>query len=73
VVPDERTPLVRLRLERSPVLRQRMAADNWHILKWSSVRRLHASPQADLGALGPLLGLDPDVERGEDQIGMFSK
>ena len=71
VVPDERTPLVRLRLERSPVLRKRLEDDNWHILKWSNVRRLHASTRADLSALGPLLGLDSDVERGEDQMPMF--
>ena len=71
VVPDERTDLLRLRLERSPVLRGRMAADNWHILKWSHVRRLQASPRADLAVLSPLLGLDPDVERGEDQMPMF--
>jgi len=73
VVPDERTPLLRLRLERSPVLRRRLEADNWHILKWSNVRRLHAGTRADLSALSPLLGLDPDVERGEDQMGMFVK
>jgi hypothetical protein len=71
VVPDERTPLVRLRLERSPTLRQRLESDNWHILKWSNVRRLHASPHADLSALSPLLGLDPEIERGEDQMPMF--
>ena len=71
VVPDERTELVRLRLERSPVLRRRLETDNWHILKWSNVRRLQASPRADLSALSPLLGLDPEVERGEDQMGMF--
>ena len=71
VVPDERTALLRLRLERSPVLRQRMEKDNWHILKWSHVRRLQASPRADLAALGPLLGLDPDIERGEDQMPLF--
>jgi len=71
VVPDERAALLRLRLERSPVLRHRMAADNWHILKWSHVRRLQGSPRADLAVLSPLLGLDPDVERGEDQMPMF--
>jgi hypothetical protein len=71
VLPDERAPLVRLRLERSPVLRERLETDNWHILKWSNVRRLHASPRADLTVLGPLLGLDPEVERGEDEMGMF--
>ncbi len=71
VVPDERTPLLRLRLERSPVLRARLESDNWHILKWSNVRRLHASPRADLAVLSPLLGLDPEVERDEDQMAMF--
>jgi hypothetical protein len=71
VVPDERTDLLRLRLGRSPVLRARMATDNWHILKWSHVRRLQASPRADLAVLSPLLGLDPAVERGEDQMPMF--
>ena len=73
VVPDERSPLLRLRLQRSPVLRDRLAEDNWHILKWSNVRRLHAGGRADLSALSPLLGLDPEVERGEDQIPMFAK
>jgi hypothetical protein len=73
VVPDERTALLRLRLERSPVLRRRLEADNWHILKWSNVRRLHAGAGSDLAALSPLLGLDPEVERGQDQIAMFVK
>jgi hypothetical protein len=73
VVPDERGPLIRTRLARSPILRARLEADNWHILKWSNLRRLHASPRAELSALGPLLGLDADVERGEDQIAMFAK
>jgi hypothetical protein len=72
VVPDERTPLLRARLERSPLLRARMDRDNWHILKWSHVRRLHAGPRADLAALSPLLGLDPEIERGEAQMGMFA-
>ena len=71
VVPDERTELLRLRLERSPVLRRRLETDNWHILKWSHVRRLAGSPNADLSVLSPLLGLDPDIERGEDQMPMF--
>lgn len=72
VLPDERSPLLRLRLARSPILRARMERDNWHILKWSNVRRLHAGTQASLSALGPLLGLDPEVERGEDQMPMFA-
>ena len=72
VVPDERVALMRLRLERSPVLRQRLADDNWHILRWSSVRQLHASKRASLAALAPLLGLDPEISRGEDQMAMFA-
>jgi hypothetical protein len=72
-VPDERAQLVRLRLERSAVLRARLEQDNWHILKWSNVRRLHATQRASLSALGPLLGLDPQVERGDDQMAMFAK
>ena len=48
-----------------------MQTDNWHILKWSHVRRLAGSPRADLSVLSPLLGLDPDIERGEDQMPMF--
>jgi len=71
VVPDERAALVRLRLERSPVLRARLEEDNWHMLMWSNVRRLHAAREASLAALGPLLGLDPVVERGSDQMALF--
>lgn len=73
VISDERMPLLRTRLARSPVLRQRMQHDNWHILRWSNVRRLHASQRADLSVLGPLLGIEPDSDRGEDQIAMFTK
>jgi hypothetical protein len=73
VVADERVPLVRLRLARSPILRARLEQDNWHILKWSNVRRLHAARQVSLASLGPLLGLDPEVERGDDQMAMFSR
>jgi hypothetical protein len=72
VLPDERVPLARLRLERSPTLRKRLEEDNWHILRWSSVRHLHASERASLASLAPLLGLDPQVERSEDQMALFS-
>jgi hypothetical protein len=72
VIADERADLVRLRLARSGLLRERLAEDNWHILRWSNVRRLAASPRADLSVLGPLLGLDPPAERREDQMPLFS-
>jgi hypothetical protein len=73
VVADERAPLLRLRLARSPILRARLEEDNWHILRWSNVRRLQAAKRASLAALSPLLGLDPEVERGDDQMAMFSR
>jgi hypothetical protein len=72
VLPDERVPLARLRLERSPVLRARLEEDNWHILRWSSVRRLHAARRVSLASLGPLVGLDPEAEPGEDQMALFN-
>ncbi len=71
VIPDERAELVRLKLSRSPVLRRAMDDGNWHVLKWSSVRRLHAAEEASLEALGPMLGLDPDVEKQPEQMPMF--
>jgi hypothetical protein len=71
VVPDERVELVRLKLSRSPLLRTAMKDANWHVLKWSNVRRLYAAEEASLDALGPMLGLDPEVERQPEQMQMF--
>jgi hypothetical protein len=71
VIPDERVELVRLKLSRSPVLRRAMDEGNWHILRWSNVRRLHAAEEASLEALGPMLGLDPRVEQQPEQLPMF--
>jgi hypothetical protein len=73
VVADERVPLLRLRLQRSPLLRARLDEDNWHILRWSNLRRLHAGKRASLAALSPLLGLDPGADQGQDQMAMFSR
>jgi hypothetical protein len=72
-VADERVPLLRLRLQRSPLLRARLDEDNWHILRWSNLRRLHAGKRASLAALSPLLGLDPGADQGQDQMAMFSR
>ncbi len=73
VVADERVPLLRLRLARSPILQARLQADNWHILRWSNVHKLHAHPRVSLATLGPLVGLDPDAVRGDDQLAMFGR
>jgi hypothetical protein len=72
VVPDERSELIRLRLARSPLLRERIRADNWHMLTWTNVRRLFETGRSDLAALSPFVGLDAPVERGDDQMAMFA-
>jgi hypothetical protein len=72
VVPPERTELLRLKLARSPLLRDRMDEGNWHILKSNHLRRLCAAEGADLAALAPLLGLDPEIERQGNQLALFA-
>lgn len=71
VVPPERTELVRLKLARSPLLRRRMEEDNWHILKSTHLRSLYAREVAGLDDLGPLLGLDPEIEKQGEQLALF--
>ena len=71
VIPPERSELVRLKLSRSPLLREAIERDNWHILKSHHLRRLHAAEDVNLDALGPLLGLDPEVERQAEQLNLF--
>jgi hypothetical protein len=72
VIPPERAQLVRLKLARSPLLRARMEEDNWHILKADHLRRLHAREEADLESLGPMLGLDPEIEKQGEQLALFA-
>jgi hypothetical protein len=71
VIPAARTELVRLKLARSPVLRERLDQDNWHILKAEHLRALMASEAPTLDALAPLLGLDPPVESLGEQLPLF--
>lgn len=70
-VAPERTDLVRHKLERSPLLRSAMEAGGWHILKWDHLRTFLSGDPPDLDALEPLLGLDPLVERGGEQMPLF--
>jgi hypothetical protein len=70
-VAPERTDLVRHKLERSPLLRAAMEEDGWHIIKWDHLRAFLAAEKPDLDDLEPLLGLDPFVERGGEQIPLF--
>lgn len=73
VLAPERRDLARRKLERSPVLRATLEADNWHVLLWSHLERFAALDDLRLPALEPFLGLDPPVERvGGDQLALFA-
>lgn len=73
VLPAERTELVRLKLERSPWLRAEVERQNWHFLKWQHLATLVARDAASLDHLEPVLGLDPLIERGGQQLTMFGE
>jgi hypothetical protein len=73
VVPAERGELLRLKLQRSPWLREEVERQNWHILKWQHLDTLAARPGAKLEWLEPVLGLDPLIERGGEQLTMFGE
>jgi hypothetical protein len=71
VVAPERTDLIRHKLERSPLLRAALDESGWHIIKWDHMRTFLAGDPPDLDGLEPLLGLDPVVERGGEQMPLF--
>ncbi len=71
VVPPERTGLIRYKLDHSPVLRAAVESGNWHVLKWDHLRTFLEGETIDIGGLEPLLGLDPAVERTDEQLPLF--
>ena len=71
VIPPERSELVRFKLANSPLLAKALDEQNWHILKSDHLRRLVAREEADLDEFGPLLGLDPEIEREAEQLALF--
>jgi hypothetical protein len=73
VIPYERGELLRLKLARSPWLRAEMERGNWHVLKWQHLDTLSARDGARLEWLEPILGLDPLIERGGEQLTMFGE
>jgi hypothetical protein len=73
VIPAERAELVRLKLERSPWLRAEVERQNWYFLKWQHLDALAAQDQAGLERMEPVLGLDPLIERGGQQLTMFGE
>jgi hypothetical protein len=71
VIPAARTGLVRWKIERSPILRARLDEDNWHLVKAEHLLRFVTRADADLEGLGPILGLDPEIERQGQQLPLF--
>jgi hypothetical protein len=71
VVAPERTELVRHKLDRSPLLREALERDNWHILKWNHLRSFLGRDSLELADLEPYIGLDPVVERSGEQMPLF--
>lgn len=70
-IAPERTDLVRHKLDRSPLLRSAIDEQGWNIIKWDHLRSFLAADRPDLDELEPLLGLDPVVERGGEQMHLF--
>ena len=71
VVAPERTDLIRHKLDRSPLLRAAIEENSWNLVKWDHLRTFLAAERPDLDDLEPLLGLDPIVERGGEQMPLF--
>jgi hypothetical protein len=73
VIPAERTELLRLKFARSPWLREELERQNWHVLKWQHLQTLADRDGARMEWLEPVLGLDPLIERGGEQLTMFGE
>ncbi len=73
VIPAERGELLRLKIDRSPWLRDELERQNWHILKWQHLGTLADREGARIEWLEPVLGLDPLIERGGEQLTMFGE
>ena len=73
VIPAERAELLRLKIQRSPWLRDELERQNWHVLKWQHLDTLAARDGARIEWLEPVLGLDPLIERGGEQLTMFGE
>ncbi|MGI8999911.1 MAG: hypothetical protein ACR2GO_09420 [Candidatus Limnocylindria bacterium] len=73
VIPAERGELLRRKIQRSPWLRDELQRQNWHILKWQHLQTLVDRDGARIEWLEPVLGLDPLIERGGDQLTMFGE
>jgi hypothetical protein len=71
VIAPERTELLRVKIDRSPLLRRAFEQGNWHILKWDHLREFAAGDRVSLEELEQFLGLDPAAEHGGEQMPLF--
>jgi hypothetical protein len=70
-IAPERRELARHKLESSPILRDAMAASNWHLILWPQLRAWLARDPLSLADLEPYLGLEPPNERRAEQLPLF--
>ncbi|HEY4228257.1 MAG TPA: hypothetical protein VGM49_07945 [Candidatus Limnocylindrales bacterium] len=70
-IAPERRELARHKLESSPILRDALAASNWHLILWPQLRAWLARDPLSLADLEPYLGLEPTNERRSEQLGLF--
>jgi hypothetical protein len=70
-IAPERRDLIRHKLDASPLLREAMAAANWHLILWPHLRAWLARDPLSLADLEPYLGIEPAIERRAEQLGLF--
>jgi hypothetical protein len=70
-IAPERRDLIRYKLDASPLLREAMAAANWHLILWPHLRAWLARDPLSLADLEPYLGLEPAIERRAEQLPLF--
>jgi len=71
VVPGGRSGLLAFKLHRCPEWRRRLAANGWTFVKYRHLRRLAEVEDLDRARWRARIGLDPIVERPEEQLALF--
>jgi len=71
VIADERVPLLRHKIQRSLLRRQRLRETGWHFVKASHLAALAVAAEVDAHEWLQIRGLDPLVEQDEAQLPLF--
>jgi len=71
VVPGGRSGLLAFKLRRCPEWRRRLVAYGWTFVKYRHLRRLAEMEDLDRAGWRARIGLDPVVERREEQLALF--